>query len=106
MLPSRRRGQTRPVSTSFDGLSTLHVSVDARVARITIDAPPVNVMTLAMTGELLHVTGELARDDDVSVVVVRSANPDFFIAHFDVEALLAMPIDGDAVMPTEHNAFT
>lgn len=93
------------MTASFEGLSTLRVSVEARVARITIDAPPINLMTLAMTGELLHVTGELTRDDDVSVVVLRSDNPDFFIAHFDVEALLAMPIDGEATMPTEHNAF-
>ncbi len=72
------------MTASFEGLSTLRVSVEARVARITIDAPPINLMTLAMTGELLHVTGELTRDDDVSVVVLRSDNPDFFIAHFDV----------------------
>lgn len=85
-------------------LTTLQVDIRDGVARVTIDAAPINLMTLVMTGELLHVTGEIERDD-VRVVVLRSANPEFFIAHFDVEAILAFPTDGEAVMPTEHNAF-
>ena len=32
---------------------------------------------------------ELSADQELSVVVFKSADPDFFIAHFDVEAILA-----------------
>jgi enoyl-CoA hydratase/carnithine racemase len=99
------RDRLADVTTRFRELMTMRVDIDARVARITIDAPPINLMTPAMTGELLHVTGVLATADDVGAVVLRSANPDFFIAHFDVAALLAMPIAGEPQRPTEHNAF-
>lgn len=62
----------------------------------TIDAPPVNVMTLELFSQLADFADAVAADDDVRVVVLRSADPDFFIAHFDVGALVEMPIDGPA----------
>jgi len=34
--------------------------------------------------------------------VFRSANPEWFIAHFDVEAILRFPVESE---PTEHNRF-
>jgi len=49
------------------------------------------------------VAGELADDDAVRVVVLQSANPEFFIAHFDVALIQRIPVD----LPpqTELNAF-
>jgi enoyl-CoA hydratase/carnithine racemase len=37
--------------------------------------------------------------------VLRSADPDFFIAHFDVEAILQFPTEGDPVRETTPNPF-
>jgi enoyl-CoA hydratase/carnithine racemase len=50
------------------------------------------------------VAAELAADDSVRVVVLRSSTPDFFIAHFDVELIAAIP--PEHVPPaTELNVF-
>jgi enoyl-CoA hydratase/carnithine racemase len=77
--------------TGEDPMSTsplITTDVADGVATATIDAPPVNVMTRELFRDLRHLCADLAARDDVRVVVFRSANPDFFIAHFDVELLL------------------
>ncbi len=75
----------------------IRVSVDDGVAWATIDAPPINLMTVELLVAIAHTAQSVAADDDVRVLVWRSANPDFFIAHFDVEAILSFPIDDDPV---------
>ena len=40
-------------------------------------------------------TEELASDESIKVVVFR-ADPDFFIAHFDVSLILTFPAEGEA----------
>jgi enoyl-CoA hydratase/carnithine racemase len=47
----------------------------------------------------------LDADKDLLVFVLRSANPDFFIAHFDVSAILEFPIDKPARHEDYANAF-
>jgi enoyl-CoA hydratase/carnithine racemase len=80
------------------------VDVDRRgVASVVIDAPPINLMTVPVFIELARTFTRLADDDNVRVVVIRSANPEWFIAHFDVEAILTFPPDQPA--PTELNSF-
>ena len=61
------------------------------VATVVIDHPPINLMTVEVFLELAEVVERLAGDDDVRVVVLRSANPEWFIAHFDVAAILELP---------------
>ena len=48
-------------------------------------------MTLPLFGELARFSAEVAADDAVRAVVLRSDDPDFWIAHFDVEAILVVP---------------
>jgi enoyl-CoA hydratase/carnithine racemase len=80
------------------------LSTDERgVATITIDNPPINLMTVDVFIAIAAHAAEVAVDDGVRVVVLRSANPEWFIAHFDVEAILAFPTGRPA--PTELNAF-
>ena len=69
----------------------LSVSTDDGVATVVIDHPPINLMTIEVFLELADVTRRLAEDDDVRVVVLRSAHPEWFIAHFDVAAILGVP---------------
>jgi enoyl-CoA hydratase/carnithine racemase len=66
------------------------------VAIATVDNPPINLITPALYRELAQLARDWAADDGVRVCVLRSANPDFFLAHFDVEALLAVPVDRPA----------
>ena len=83
----------------------LRVETGDGVCVATIDAPPVNVMTPDLFDALASFADAVATDDDVRVVVLRSANPTFFIAHFDVSALLDVPVDGPAVRPVRLGRF-
>jgi enoyl-CoA hydratase/carnithine racemase len=93
------------VTLRTDDFELLHVAVEDRVATVTIDAPPINVMTLPLLGELSRCIQAAAADDDLTVVVFRSADPDFFIAHFDVAAILEFPAEGEAVRADELSGF-
>lgn len=83
----------------------IHTRLDRGVLFATFDNPPVNVITLELFRELLAFTAEVEQDDAVRVVVFESADPDFFLAHFDVEVLIAAPIQADAERATELGAF-
>ncbi len=83
----------------------LEVTVADGVAVVTINNPPINLMTSILFRSLAKVSVQLAEDDDVGVVVLRSSNPEFFIAHFDVNAILNFPVDGPAEMEPELGGF-
>ena len=85
--------------------SHLTVTVRDGVATVLIDNPPINLMTSGLFRSLAKVSVDLSNDDDVRVVVLRSANPEFFIAHFDVAAILEFPTDGEAVEEPELGGF-
>ncbi|MFY0611181.1 MAG: enoyl-CoA hydratase/isomerase family protein [Hyphomicrobiaceae bacterium] len=72
----------------------LNVEIDGRIATVTIDNPPVNVITMTLLAELEALSIALRSDPDLLVVVMRSADPDFFLAHFDVSAILERPTGG------------
>jgi enoyl-CoA hydratase/carnithine racemase len=61
-------------------------SADVRGAVMTVrfEHPPVNLMDRAMMEELRALLTVLENDKTIKVVVFRSANPDFFIAHADL----------------------
>jgi len=52
--------------------------------RVTFNNPPINVIGLDMMRELKELLAELESNDTVNVVVFDSADPDFYIAHYDV----------------------
>jgi enoyl-CoA hydratase/carnithine racemase len=74
----------------FPGLS---VEVDRGVASVILDNPPINVLDATLIGSLFNLAGELAGDETVQVVVVRSANPEFFIAHAELQLIQSLPRD-------------
>ncbi len=86
-------------------MGSVTTELDAGVATLMIDNPPINLMTMAMFLELADVIDRLADDPEVRVVVLRSANPEWFIAHFDVEAILAFPTDAAPAPSTELNRY-
>src|SRR5262245_18543327 len=75
----------------YEDFELLHVDVAGGVARATIDHPPINLFDLALMLELDRFGRGVEADDDVRVVVVDSANPEFFIAPADVEMILGLP---------------
>ncbi len=84
-----------------------HLTVTVRdgVATVLIDNPPINLMTSGLFRSLAKVSVDLSEDDEVRVVVLRSAHPEFFIAHFDVTAILEFPTNGEAVEEPELGGF-
>lgn len=81
----------------------LAVTIDAGIATVTIDHGPINLFDLELFPAMARTAGELAADDSVRVVVLRSANPEWFIAHFDVTVIQRLPTD--APPSSELNGF-
>jgi enoyl-CoA hydratase/carnithine racemase len=52
---------------------------------VTFDHPPINTLTASTVAELAELVGLIEQDPDLNVVVFGSANPDFYLAHYDVE---------------------
>jgi enoyl-CoA hydratase/carnithine racemase len=58
---------------------------------ITFSNPPINMFTPASIVELGALIAELEADPSLKVVVLQSANPDFFVAHLDVAKAAERP---------------
>jgi enoyl-CoA hydratase/carnithine racemase len=65
--------------------TTFSLHQDGAVLRVRLSNPPINLMTMKMIGELFQLGGQLYTDQQTKVVIVESANPEFFIAHVDIE---------------------
>lgn len=68
--------------------SWTHFRLDRRspsYCRITFDHPPINTITATTVAELAELVGLIEQDPDLNVVVFDSANPDFYLAHYDTE---------------------
>jgi enoyl-CoA hydratase/carnithine racemase len=68
--------------------SWTHLSLDRHSSgycRITFDHPPINTLTATTVEELAELVGLIEHDLDLNVVVFDSANPDFYLAHYDTE---------------------
>jgi enoyl-CoA hydratase/carnithine racemase len=84
-----------------------HLRVDRlspSYCRVTFDHPPINTITATTVMELAELVGLIEQDPDLNVVVFDSANPDFFLAHYDTEhdpaRTAALPVG-----PTGMNAW-
>lgn len=71
----------------------LSIRTDGAIMRVSINNPPVNLMTIQMVKELFGLAGRLNFDPSVKVVLFESAVSDFFMAHFDVRDFLAAADD-------------
>lgn len=78
---------------AYDSYKLIRVEREGRIVTAAVDNPPINLITMQLYGELAALAKELEADADSTVFVLKSANPDFFLAHFDVSALLGFPVD-------------
>ena len=86
-VPAAPRG-TRTGTAGEWPRSWQHLVVDRRspgYLRVTFDHPPINTITATTVAELAELVGLIEQDPDLKVVVFTSADPDFFLAHYDVE---------------------
>lgn len=84
---------------------TLSTDLHRGVLTATISNPPVNVMTEQLYGDLVAFSKEVEADEAVKVLVLQSADPDFFIAHFDIEMIQGFPIEHPAQRESQLNDF-
>ena len=69
----------------YSGYQALMVRAEDRVAWVTIDHPPVNTLDATLAGDLKAFATAVRSDDDIAVIVLQSASPEFFSAHADFE---------------------
>ena len=63
---------------------TLNVRQEEGVLLVEIAAPPMNLLGPALVRDLVSLIQRAEADDAVSVLVFRSADPDYFISHVDL----------------------
>ena len=78
---------------AYENYETLMIAVAGGIVRATIDHPPINLLDLALILELDRFGREVEADPTVKVVVLDSADPEFFAAHADVELIRSLPTD-------------
>ena len=78
---------------AYDDYTCLKIRLDRGVMFATIDNPPINLFDLSLMREIDRLGREIEADDDIRVVVFDSANPEFFIAHADVNLILQLPTE-------------
>ena len=92
---------------AYEGYKLISFARDGKIVTATVDAPPINIITLPLYSELRRMSQEVETDEDCLVFILKSANPDFFLAHFDVNAILEFPIDEppsrEASAPNEYH---
>lgn len=81
---------------AYESYKLIRFARDGKIVTATVDAPPINIITLDLYAELDRMSQDVEADDDCLVFILKSANPDFFLAHFDVSAILQFPIDKPA----------
>ncbi|MEV8638442.1 enoyl-CoA hydratase/isomerase family protein [Streptosporangium sp. NPDC051023] len=60
------------------------VSTDEGVLSVVMDAPPMNLIGPELVRDLVKLVGELETDQGVRVVVLESADPEYFVPHVDL----------------------
>jgi enoyl-CoA hydratase/carnithine racemase len=68
--------------------SWTHLRIDRRsptYLRVSFDHQPINTITATTVTELAELVGLIEQDPELNVVVFDSVNPDFYLAHYDVE---------------------
>jgi enoyl-CoA hydratase/carnithine racemase len=69
------------------GFDTLTVQQDGGVLFVEIAAPPMNLLGPELVRDLVSLIKAAESDDAVQVLVFRSADPDYFISHVDLNQI-------------------
>jgi len=76
---------------SYAEYKLLAIAVADGVATVSIDNPPINLFDMPLIEEMIKLGVQLKADDEVRVIVFESADPEFFIAHVDVNLIQQLP---------------
>lgn len=83
------------------------VSRDDRVAILTLDNPPVNMISVAVMNDLKPALSELFADDEVKAIVITGGGQMVFVAGADINAILQLktPAEAKAILTEVHDLF-
>jgi enoyl-CoA hydratase/carnithine racemase len=65
-------------------LETLKLSREGAILFVDIAAPPMNLLGAELVRDLVSLIQRAEADNTIKVLVFKSADPDYFIAHVDV----------------------
>jgi enoyl-CoA hydratase/carnithine racemase len=82
MLPHQPAGAAH--ATDDLVFETLRVRKEAAVLFTEIAAPPMNLLGPELVRDLVSLIQRAEADDDIKLLVFKSADPDYFISHVDV----------------------
>ena len=86
---------------SYSNYKRVRIETEGRLLTATLNNPPMNLITQELLDELGAFTDELAADPGALVLVIKSADPDFFIPHAELATLYAMQPDAPPASPSE-----
>ncbi|KAJ6103949.1 enoyl-CoA hydratase [Penicillium sp. IBT 16267x] len=81
------------------GHGTINTSKTGTVLNASINNPPINLCDWQFMSDLNDLLTEVVSSGDIKILVVQSANPDFFVAHLD---LLPHP---ESTLPEMHPEY-
>jgi enoyl-CoA hydratase/carnithine racemase len=68
--------------------------------RVTLNNPPINLIDSVMIAELRELFAEVESDQGPTVLIFDSADPDYFLAHYDISASNRSLVDSLPSGPT------
>lgn len=86
------------MTTETKAYEAIRLLREGPVAIVELDNPPLNVITLQLGQELKAACGELADDEDVRVVVFRSANRGIFSGGADISMMSQVDEGGEQLL--------
>ena len=82
---------------ALDSLQHIRIARADGVLWATIDHPPMNLWDAPLTGDLVQLITGFESDEDARVLVLSSADDEYFIAHADVAMIAELPAQETAV---------
>lgn len=78
---------------NYENFKTLSVTTDQGVAFVTLQHGELNLLDMDMLIDLDRLGRAIELDDQIKVMVLQSANPDFFVAHADLNSIATLPAE-------------
>lgn len=78
---------------AYENFKTLSVAAQNGVMTATLDYGELNLMDMVMLADLDRLSREIETDDAIQVLLLQSANPDFFVAHADLDLIATLPAE-------------
>jgi enoyl-CoA hydratase/carnithine racemase len=89
---SSHERSTREKSMRSTNYQSLAIRRERGVAFVTINHPPMNLLDVPLVKELSTFLDEAQSDDAVRVIVFESADPEYFLAHYEVQQVLTRAV--------------